>query len=132
MAYIEFEVSSISSQVTTGVYNTNAPQIVYGTMFGTAGYWLKLPGSAPPIGEVSVAAGVYGWGLWYEIVGSTSNLNAGYSRMGPVTILGFQRGDRWIRFTKIVLVGVQGGASSKRKRFKLWYRSTNEQCSPTT
>lgn len=136
MAYIECDISSISLNATTLSTSATAPIVYYGSLFGATGYWIRLPGYAKPIGEMPTGTtlSTVGWGALLEAEGSTTGPDGRARARTPVflTIAAYRQGTRWFRITntglnQAVSVLVRG---VKRKRLKVWYRSTDELIQP--
>lgn len=133
MAYCEFQISSLSSA--NGTLNTgaNKPCCFYGSLFGVTAYWIRLPSSAPPIGDMNVSTAEYGWGAFLETEGSTTPFAAAHQRVVPLAVAAFQRGDRWFRVTQLTGAATVRyiNTAGKKKMLRVWYRGMNEGIGPT-
>ena len=131
MAFIEWIVTSLSSvRIAAGEKTAG---FWYGTMNGVLGHWLRIPETAPAIGNITLIAAPVANGLadgLYFAWDHSSNPVACYVAK---TIVSFERGGRWIN--------IHAGGSSmgtprmvsgnSKKMARLYYRSVNDYVGPT-
>jgi len=145
MAYINFEVSSITAAGTTEGTGLGALSF-YGTKFGQGpGFWLRLPLVAEPIGDCCTTTPqlLDSWGLYYWVGTTSVGFNPGVNNVhyvGPLKVYNFEKGGRWL-FLGLpanldaggtVGAGLDGatGSGAMLKRMEFYYRSTREQGKP--
>lgn len=127
MAYMQFDVTTITTANTTLLTDRGALSY-YGALFGgihkgdtasSSHHWLRMPQSAPPIGEMltTTPAGLnedYGVFLVVPTTGGAFKTACG--------VLGFARGDRWF----CIDASIPALCVGKLNRFSVHYRSVNE------
>jgi hypothetical protein len=124
MAFFEWDVSSITSSKTTFA-ESDAGGIYYGTLFGAAGMWVKMPSAAPAIGDIILtAAATRGNNGLYE--GRTTSVTTGGHGLGNfvwsgLQVASFQKGGRWIRLDRTTQWSAKMSAGSAKKRLRLHY-----------
>jgi len=106
MAFVDFDMTAGTSGTPTVA---DGGALKYGTLFGTSGYWLRLPSSAPPIAYIPTGTGARGSGGVY--VATTGTVP--YSGVG---VAAFARGTRFIRLA----------AKSTKTRVRVHYTGMNE------
>ena len=146
MAYINFEVSTITAAGTTEGTGLGALSF-YGTKFGQGpGFWLRIPLIAEPIGDCCTTTPqiLDSWGLYYWVGTTTPTLDSGPTAVGtdvvyyggPLKVYNFEKGGRWL-FLGLpagldaggtVGAGLDGatGSGAFLKRMEFYYRSTRE------
>jgi len=141
MAYINFEISTITA---TGVAEGTGLGALsfYGTKFGQGpGFWLRLPLVAEPIGDCCTTTPqiLDSYGLYYWVGTTSVTWNPGVNCIqygGPIKVYNFEKGGRWL-FLGLpanldaggtVAAGLDGGTGSGAflKRMDFYYRSTRE------
>jgi len=123
--FIEWDVSSLSTARST---TDAAYGFYFGTKHGQAGYWVKVPDSAPCIGNITLT-GVAGHdpaGLAFIVMYSTIPVVRATAR----TITYFEKGGRWINLGTST-PGVAMAAGVHAKRIRLYYSAVNEPVGPT-
>ena len=130
MAFVEFDVTTMTTANTT-MPTDDGGLHYYGAMFGgiqkgdtssTSHHWIRLPNSAPPIGEMptTTAPGLNeDWGAFLCV---PTTVAAGVAPKTAIGVYGFARGSRWF----CIDPGVPALCLSKSNKFKVWYRSVNE------
>jgi hypothetical protein len=127
----EWDVTSITSVHTT-LTQGNWGGYYYGTLFGEAGLWLKMPTAAPPIGYVTLdAASVGGNQGLYGIRGTTWSATVGNEVRGALQIEGYQQGGRWFRIDRSTAVPAKMKSGAYVRKLRLCYVSVNEGVSIT-
>ncbi len=134
MAFFEWDMTSITSVTTTLVETGARGSHYYGTLFGVAGTWIKLPDSAPPIDDIVLSVGLLNGNDGLYFVRGTSSGGAGmFGAVGQrvvktgLEIAGFQRGGRWMRLDRAATAfPVKMTVGATKKKFQLYYRSVNE------
>lgn len=125
MGFIEWDISSLSTARGT---TDEAYGFYYGTKFGQAGYWIKVPDSAPAIGNITLA-GVAGHdpdGVNFLLYYSSIPVERATAR----TITYFEKGGRWLNLGTST-PGVAMAAGVHRKKIRLYYSTVNEPVGPT-
>lgn len=134
MAFVEWEITSL----TTGRSTTDeAKGFYFGTKYGQAGYWLKIPDSVPAIQHMiltatPVASGGAGGGdggLYFVAYYSTIPVE----RIVYVqTCKKYEKGGRWICASASgTTIGVVIAAGAHKKKVRLYYKGVNEAVGPT-
>jgi hypothetical protein len=126
MAFFEWDISSLTSSRTT-LYDSIGGTIYYGTLFGAAGLWIKLPAHAPAIGSViTTAAALRGNDGLYAIRSTTAGAAVGATVETGLQISKFTRGGRWILLDRTTANNVKMSAGAARKKLRLHYNSVHE------
>mgnify|MGYP001160655830 FL=1 len=120
MPFIQWDVTSLT---THRQGDDEAYGFYFGTKNGVAGYWVRIPDNAPPIGDITLA-GVVGsdpvglsFVVWYTSIPG--------QRDTARTITSFEKGGRWINLGT-TSPGVAMAAGVHKKSIRLFYRSVNE------
>jgi len=126
MAVFEWDVTSITSVHTT-LTEGEWGGYYYGTLFGEAGLWLRMPTSAPPIGYITLdAAAVAGNAGLYGVRGTTWAAATGNEVRGPLQIEGYQKGGRWFRMDRSTAIPAKMKSGAYVRKLILHYVSVNE------
>ena len=136
MAYINFELSTITNAGTTEGTGLGALSF-YGTKFGLGpGYWLRLPLVAEPIGDCCTTTPqvLDSWGLYYWVGTTSPGYNAHDLQvlyLGPLKVNNFEKGGRWLYIGPLAdLVPAELATGACLKRMDFYYRSTQESGKP--
>jgi hypothetical protein len=126
MVEVTWDISSITSAHTAAA--DEAAGNYYGTKYGVAGYWIKLPDSAPPIGSITLAAAGMNDGL-YIFTGSSNGVGIRLAK----TIITYEKGGRWICIGAAGASGLNARhtTGAKRKTIQVHYRAATDYVGPT-
>jgi len=127
MAFVMWDVTSLTSVRST---TDEAYGYYYGTKFGVKGHWVKIPASAPAIGNITLAgvADSVPAGLLFDRNQTTSAIGF---KTTALTIVGFQKGGRWINVAAYGGMNALLSAGAYGKRLRLYYTAVNEPIGPT-
>ena len=129
MPVIQFDITTMTTANTTMLTGHGAIHY-YGALFGgiqkgdttsSSHHWIRLPESAPPIGEMPTTTPTINdeMGVYLNI---PTSLAAGLNALTPIGCYGFVRGDKWLCIdpgAPVLCVG-------KTNRIVLSYRGINE------
>ena len=127
MAFVMWDVTSLTSARST---TNEAYGYYYGTKFGVKGHWVKIPATAPAIGNITLV-GVADYvpaGLLFDRYQTTSAIGF---KTTALTIVGFQKGGRWINVAAYGGMNALLSAGAYGKRLRLYYTAVNEPIGPT-
>jgi hypothetical protein len=135
MAYVEWIVTSLTSLRIADAEKTAG--YFFGTLNGVRGHWLRIPETAPAIGNITliaspVASGFMD-GLYFDYANTTHPAATVSNHIIAKTIVGYERGGRWINFRAagVAWTPPQLIATSAKKMARLYYRSANDYVGPT-
>ena len=127
MAFVMWDVTSLTSARST---TDEAYGYYYGTKFGVKGHWVKIPATAPAIGDITLVgvADSVPAGLLFDRDQTTSAISF---KTTALTIVGFQKGGRWINVAAYGGMNALLSAGAYGKRLRLYYTAVNEPIGPT-
>jgi len=127
MAFVMWDVTSLTSARST---TDEAYGYYYGTKFGVKGHWVKIPATAPAIGNITLVgvADSVPAGLLFDRDQTT---NAIGFKTTALTIVGFQKGGRWINVAAYGGMNALLSAGAYGKHLRLYYTAVNEPIGPT-
>ena len=127
MAFVMWDVTSLTSARST---TNEAYGYYYGTKFGVKGHWVKIPATAPAIGNITLVgvADSVPAGLLFDRYQTTSAIGF---KTTALTIVGFQKGGRWINVAAYGGMNALLSAGAYGKRLRLYYTAVNEPIGPT-
>jgi hypothetical protein len=126
MVEVTWDITSITSAHTAAANETAGNY--YGTKYGVAGYWIKLPDSAPPIGSITLAASGGNDGVYIR-TNSSNTLGVNLAK----TIVAYEKGGRWICIGAAGASGLNARhtTGAKRKTIQVHYRAATDYVGPT-
>jgi hypothetical protein len=130
MPVIQFDLTTVTTANTT-MGTTHGAFHYYGALFGgiqkgdttsSSHHWIRLPESAPPIGEMPTTTPGSAYDAWGVFLAIPTSLTGGLDVLTPVGCLGFTRGDKWFCIdagAPILMLG-------KTNRIVVAYRGVHE------